>query len=118
MRACFHFIVLLAALLMSCGRPPSFERSDRPDDPFVAKAQARAVRDGLTSKMSDGELLRAVGQDPAKLTAYGSQGVDGYSMIYTNQTTYISITRSVVSGISVIRLLPKDQHGAWIVDKK
>jgi len=88
-----------------------------PEAPQVAVARARAVRDGLTPSMSDEQILRKLGYDPADFRAYRNQGVDGYSMDYTNDATYIIICRSLVSGTSILRLHPKGQQQHWIVER-
>src|SRR6184192_2571726 len=109
-----HLIALLALSLSGCSRqaapPPSFQAPD-----LNAAARARAVRDGLTSSMSDVQILRALGQDPARLTARVANGPDGYSTSYTNATTRILITRSSY-GIFVLRDGPVQQD--WLLEKK
>jgi hypothetical protein len=68
--------------------------------------------------MSDEQILRAIGHDPATLTSRRSDGVDGFSMTYTNDTTDVLITRSLVTGISVLRLRPKEQQQHWMMEKR
>ncbi|HEX7858754.1 MAG TPA: hypothetical protein VF773_00350 [Verrucomicrobiae bacterium] len=46
-----------------------------------------------------------------------AQGKDGHSVNYTNSTTDIIITRSIVTGISIIRSRPADQQEHLIVEK-
>jgi hypothetical protein len=68
--------------------------------------------------MSDEQILRAIGHDPATLTSHRNDGVDGHSISYTNDTSDIIITRSLFSGISVLRLRPKDRQQLWMLGEK
>ena len=65
--------------------------------------------------MSDEQILRTIGYDPAALTAHRENGKDGYSMVYSNETTLIFVTRSLVSGGRVLRLRPEEQKQEWIL---
>jgi hypothetical protein len=53
--------------------------------------------------MSDGQILLALGIDPARSSARVTQGKDGHSTEYSAGTDRITITRSLVSGVSVMR---------------
>ena len=71
---------------------------------------------GLWLWRSDRGILWRAGLNPAKLTAYRVDGRDGYMMVYSNETTLITITRSGVSGLSVDRCDPKEweqAHREW-----
>jgi|SRR5882724_10718460 len=115
----FYLIVVLALTLAGCEKPSS----SPPSDPAgysnqLAAARARAVQDGLTPLMSDEQILRAIGHDPAALKGSRADGADGHSTSYTNETTHIIIARSLVTGISVLRLEPKDRKQLWMLEKK
>jgi hypothetical protein len=110
-----HLVVLLAVCAAGCGKQ---EPVSAPDWPEFTAARARAAHDGLTPSMSDEQILRAIGHDPSALRVHRDDGVDGHSMTYTNDKTYIIVSRSLVSGISVLRLHPKDQKQLWMMDKK
>ena len=84
----------------------------------LAEGRTNAIRDHLSSTMSDEEFLRAIGYDPTTLTSHRDNGVDGHSMTYTNNTTYVVVTRSFSTGISILRLRPKDQQRHWTLDNK
>jgi hypothetical protein len=113
-----RLISLLILLAAGCGKQPvSPPLTGVADSPEIVAARARAVQDRLTSSMSDEQILRAIGHDPATLASRRADGVDGYSMTYTNVTTHIIITRSLVTGISVLRLRPKDQQQHWMLGK-
>jgi len=112
------FIALLVLFVPGCEKQPvSPPLTGVTDSPEIVAARARAVQDGLTPAMSDEQILRAIGHDPATLTSRRADGVDGYSMTYTKATIDIIITRSVVTGVSVLRLLPKDQRQHWMLGK-
>src|SRR5207247_8205605 len=115
----FHLTIVLALSLVGCEKhSASPSSSQMAYSNQLAAAWARAVQDGLTPSMSDEQILRAIGHDPALLTSHRSNGKDGYSMVYSNETTLIFITRSLVSGISVLRLKPEDQKQYWMLEKK
>jgi hypothetical protein len=58
---------------------------------------------GWWLRQSDHWILWRMGLDPAKLTVRRVQGVDGYMMIYSNETASVHITHSSVTGVSVTR---------------
>ena len=72
-----------------------------------------ALQDGLAANMSDEQILRVLQLDPSKLQKKKEQGPDGHSIIYTDEKHEIWITRSVVSGLIVMRMKPEDQLKAW-----
>jgi hypothetical protein len=67
--------------------------------------------------MSDDQILRVLQVDPVKLQSKKEQGPDGHAMIYTDETHEIWITRSVVSGVIVMRMKPKEQLKIWELGK-
>jgi hypothetical protein len=83
-----------------------------------AAAVARAAQAHLSTSMSDDEILRAIGADPAKLKLTRTDVGNGYIASYTNETTNIELTRSASAGISVSRMKPTDQQGKWFVKPK
>jgi tetratricopeptide (TPR) repeat protein len=61
----------------------------------------------LTGAMSDDQILQTLGLDPAKLTAHVTQGKDGHSTAYSTDNDQVTITRSMVTGVVVIRSRPQ-----------
>jgi hypothetical protein len=61
----------------------------------------------LTAVMSDDQILQTLGLDPAKLTAHVTQGKDGHSTAYSTDNDQVTITRSMVTGVVVIRSRPQ-----------
>lgn len=112
-----QLIVLLVLCVAGCGKQPSSPPTHAAESPEDAAAQARAVQDGVTPSLSDEQILRKIGYDPATLSSKRDDGPDGYSMSYSNDKTYIIITRSLVTGISILRLQPKEQQQLWILRK-
>ena len=98
------FVALLVGALLSsasCSKQPP---------PLV-------LQDGLAASMSDEQILRVLQLDPAKLQSKKDQGDDGHSTIYTDDQHEIWITRSVVSGVIVMRMKPKEQLKIWELGK-
>ena len=71
----------------------------------------------LVASMSDEQILRTIGCDPAALIVHRDDGKDGYSMVYSNATTLVIVTRSLVSGSRVLRLRPEEQKQEWILNQ-
>jgi hypothetical protein len=71
----------------------------------------------LTASMSDDRILRTIGIDPAVLRSERVQGKDGYSIVYTNNTNHVTITRSLVSGVIVTQSRPVEQKRVWKLGK-
>jgi len=116
-----YLIAAAVLLLAACQRQPTPATNNQPAmDPQLAamlqEGRAAAARDHLTGSMTDAEILQSIGYDPATFASNRTYGVDGYSVGYTNQTTDIIITRSVSTGISILRLSPKDEKEHWHLD--
>lgn len=63
---------------------------------------------------SDAEILRQIGFDHTKMKAHFVQGPDGYGTDYEARNhEWVSITRSVVSGIFVMFGDQSGQKGSW-----
>jgi len=79
------------------------------------KESVRIVtQDGLSAEMSDAQILRALNLDPATLNTKEDHGLDGGRLIiYSDQQNEIWITRSVSSGVVVMRLNPKEEFKSW-----
>ncbi len=102
MKTCFVTLLISALLLAAgCGK----------------KSPQVVLQDGLAASMSDGQILRALQLDPEKLKSKKEQGPDGHSTIYTDEKHEIWITRSVVSGVIVMRMKPEDQLNIWELGK-
>jgi len=71
----------------------------------------------VASTMTDEQILRAIGYDPDTLTSRRDDGKDGYSTIYSNETTLVFVTRSLVSGVRVLRLRPEGRKQEWLLGK-
>jgi tetratricopeptide (TPR) repeat protein len=61
----------------------------------------------LTGAMPDDQILQTLGLDSAKLTARVTQGKDGHSTVYSTDKDQVTITRSMVTGVVVIRSRPQ-----------
>jgi len=92
------------ALLASCARPGT---GVSPAGPPTATGGTN-----LTASMTDDQILRSLGLDPGKVSYRVTQGKYGQSTEYTAGTDRVVITRSIVSGLSVM-------HGAqsWSLGK-
>jgi hypothetical protein len=101
--------MFLAFSFTGCGRQPAIPPATPPAHSLSAT--------NLVAAMADDEILRAIGQSPSALQARRENGKDGYSVTYSNETTLIFITRSLVSGVSVIRLKPEEQKQQWTLGK-
>ncbi len=105
----FHYIVFLALALAGCDRE-SAPRADSTPSHVASPTN-------LVASMSDGQILRAIGHEPATLTSHRTDGKDGYSVVYSNETTLVNVTRSLVSGVSVLRLRPEEKKQQWMLGK-
>jgi hypothetical protein len=66
----------------------------------------------LDSTMSDSELLQNLGLDFKEFTPKRTQGKDGYSMEYRHGKQQVTVTRSLVTGISILAEGPS-VSGQW-----
>ena len=105
----FHYIVFLALALAGCDRQSAPQGASTPS--HVASPT------NPVASMSDEQILGAIGYEPATLTSHRTDGKDGHSMGYSNETTLILVTRSLVSGVSVLRLRPEEQKQEWMLGK-
>jgi hypothetical protein len=125
-----HFLCIAfsALTVMGCNRqsaaPPSKPEvsAQLPDvSPAKPEASAQSVEissgTNLTASMTDVQILRALGCDPDTLTSYREHGKDGRIVTYSNDTVLVSVTRSVVSGVSVVRQRPEGQKQEWLLGK-
>ena len=80
--------------------------------------QAYANYQTIHASMTDEEILRRIGHDPRGLMSNRTDGKDGYSAIYSNETTEVTITRSVVSGTIVFRSKPENERREWRLRKE
>jgi hypothetical protein len=71
----------------------------------------------LAATMTDEQILRTIGYDPDTLTSRRDDGKDGYSTVYSNGTTLVIVTRSLVSGVIVLRMRPEGQKKEWLLGK-
>jgi hypothetical protein len=93
----FFSCFVSAVLLASCGRKGAAVSTSS------VGTQAPTGITNLTAAMSDDQILRALGLDPAKASARVTQGKDGQSTEYSAGDDRVVITRSIVSGLSVMR---------------
>src|SRR6516162_10685516 len=117
MRFMHHLTLILGLSAAGCAQqdPPTPAVAE---PPLIVQARARAVRDGLKPSMTDEQILRTIGNDPALLQARSGSGIDGHMTEYSNKTTLIWITRSLSTGISVLRLRPEEQKQHWMMNTK
>ena len=109
----FYLIVVLAATISGCEKP-----SNRPaSSEALASSSVSRTEADLSPSMSDEQILRAIGLDPVALKSHREQGKDGYTMVYENGASEVMITRSRVSGVTVIRLRPAEQMREWKLGK-
>lgn len=69
--------------------------------------------EGLSAAWSDEKILRELGLNPDDLKVEEAQGADGFSMIYRDASNEVWITRSVVSGVIVMRMKPESSQKIW-----
>jgi hypothetical protein len=112
------YVLCLLAFCAGCEREPATTPTLDPRlAALLAEGRSNAIADHLTNGMSNEQILRAIGADPATLLSNRANGIDGYSVTYINAGTNIIITRSLSTGLSVLWLLPKDQQKHWNLDK-
>lgn len=80
-------------------------------------ARSSELDGGLSASMTDEQILRALELDPLKLQSKTDKGVDGTTKVYSDEQHEIWITRSVVSGVIVMRMKPKDLVKTWELGK-
>lgn len=112
-------ILCLLAFCIGCEREPAPAPTLNPKlAAFLAEGRSNAIADHLTNGMSDEQILRAIGYDPATLRSNrGGNGIDAYDVEYISDMTDITITRSLSTGITVLRYLPKDQQKQWVLER-
>ena len=71
--------------------------------------------EGLDASMSDEQILRTFGHDPASLAPARQDLPDGYLIIYSNDTTEVQITRTRGYGVNVVRQKPEQQSKIWVL---
>ena len=69
--------------------------------------------DGLSASMSDERILEVLKVDPTKRHSKETIGKDGTSTIYIDGVQEIRITRSIVSGVIVMRMEPAKDRKTW-----
>lgn len=108
---------LAALFLATCGRQnrSTPQSQSVPEQPQAAIPPSQGGTN-LTAAMSDDQILRALGLDLTKTVARVTQGKDGYSTEYSVGEDRVTITRSLVSGVSVIRSQPQAPQ-AWYLGK-
>lgn len=94
---------------------PKLPRDLRPEAlAFLAKHLApKSGQPTLAAAMSDEQILRALQLDPVALRAEKTQGKDGTTTIYSNAANEVIITRSMVSGVVVLRTKPEASAQTW-----
>jgi hypothetical protein len=95
----------LVLLLLLCLGASGCERA-RDDDHRASFA--------LRADMSDEDLLRAMKRDPTKMKRQSTDGVDGSSIAYSDAEEEVVITRSVVTGVAIVRhIKPRHVWQTW-----
>ncbi len=79
----------------------------------ATKPAADAPR--LNAQMNDAEIIRAFGLDPKSAKPELVQGKDGTSTTYIASNQKVTVTRSLVSGVSVLASGPIS--GVWSLGK-
>lgn len=68
--------------------------------------------------MTDEQLLKVMKREPSKMTREVTHGDDGSSTSYADSEEEIIVTRSVVSGVVVLRHIKRtDVWQTWILGK-
>lgn len=120
-----YYLIFIVALLAvaGCNKPSDPPPAPKPDYEAMAAAQdaadeERAARAHLTVSMTDEQILRAIGVDPATvklmLAPEGYGGPSFKKAAYTNETVDIEISRSLDTG----GLLVYGTQGRWLVKGK
>ncbi len=110
----FFCIVFLALTLMGCDKRFAAQPSKQGDSAHPLEMGSVT---NLAATMTDEQILRAMGYDPDTLTSHRDNGKDGYSTIYSNETILVFVTRSLVSGVTVLRMRPEGQKQEWLLGK-
>ena len=103
-------LALLVALFLSigCGGESELPLMLRvPSTPVVLPSGQQ-----LVATMTDNELLTSLGLDAPAYQSERTQGIDGFSIEYTNGEQRVRISRSSVSGVHIIADGPK-VAGIW-----
>jgi hypothetical protein len=109
-----YSIFLLVAIITSCGK--SDNRQPTSTEAVIPSA-VNPTQSNLVASMSDEQILRALGLDPATLVSHRENGKDGHTTDYTNDHNHVFITRSIVTGTFVMRLEPKELQQEWKLGK-
>lgn len=114
-------VLVSSTVVIGYGNYKAKETTPLPQNANATKppttGSARLTQSNLVPSMSDEQMLRAIGLDPATLQSNRVQGKDGYMTVYTNAASLLFISRSVVSGVSVTRLKPEEQKQNWKLGK-
>lgn len=70
-------------------------------------ADAFLPQPNLTGAMPDDQILQTLGLNSATLTTHVTQGKDGHSTAYSADNDQVTITRSAVTGVVVVRSRPQ-----------
>ncbi|HWB60152.1 MAG TPA: hypothetical protein VG733_11715 [Chthoniobacteraceae bacterium] len=104
------YLFLCGALCLSAGCA-HFTQTGAPP------AAAIRHKPHLRASMTDAEILRELNFDPAKMKTHFVQGKDGYTTDYrTGNKEFVSITRSLVSGVEVMHDYPGGSQ-SWELGK-
>jgi hypothetical protein len=89
--------IVIFVVLFGCNRGPEGPATHIASNPTILKNGNH-----LDAAMSDDELLRSLGIDAKDATQTRTQGKDGYSIEYRHGDQRVTITRSLVSGVSIL----------------
>jgi hypothetical protein len=68
---------------------------------------------GLSAALTDGQIIGAFGLDPGAAKQEFVQGKDGTSISYTAGDQKVTVTRSLVSGVTVMASGPRSR--VWLL---
>lgn len=75
-------------------------------------------RAGMRAEMSDEQLLRIMKRDPSRMVREVTHGDDGSSTSYNDAEEEIVVTRSVVTGVVVLRHIKRSNvWQTWVLGK-
>jgi hypothetical protein len=98
-------VLLLCVLAIASCSSPAIE---------PPRITATAAQLHLRASMSDEQIIRALGFDPARMKQHRVQGPDGYGTDYkAPDGRWVGITRSASTGTFVMVWDARGQKGSW-----
>ena len=107
-------LLLAACAVPACGRRGSVSTT-APASTATPTTKPAVDGPGLNAGLTDVEIIRRFGLDPESAKRVFVQGKDGTSTTFTVGNQQVTVTRSLVSGVTVMASGPKS--GNWALGK-